>query len=162
MTDPRWVAGQRAHPQVQGPEANWYRDPDGMPVERWWDGAVWTGHVRSLPDLATPSRNDAQTQVGLIAGVLALVLAAIGVVLSQQSVSLASGGAIVWVGAALAIGGAVLALSIPRVRLFIKVLTVIAAVLGVASGLYINHQLDQKRKEIQQILNNVPSQYPPT
>jgi uncharacterized membrane protein len=133
-----------------------------MPVERWWDGVSWTGHVRSVAGFAPPTRSDAQSQVGLIAGVLALVLAVIGVVLSQQSVSVVSGGSIVWVGAALAIGAAVLALSIPRVRTFIKILTVIAAIIGVASGVYVNHQLDQKRKEIQQIFNDIPSYTPPS
>jgi hypothetical protein len=26
--------------------AGWYRDPSGRYLQRWWDGAAWTGHVR--------------------------------------------------------------------------------------------------------------------
>ena len=28
------------------PAANWYPDPSGAPVMRWWDGHDWTPHTR--------------------------------------------------------------------------------------------------------------------
>ena len=36
--------------------AGWYRDPSGRYLQRWWDGASWTGHVRGhrpAPDADT-------------------------------------------------------------------------------------------------------------
>lgn len=30
----------------QGPPAGWYPDPSGQPVNQWWDGTAWSGHVQ--------------------------------------------------------------------------------------------------------------------
>jgi hypothetical protein len=32
-----------------GPPPGWYRDPDGLPGVRWWDGTQWTPHAQPLP-----------------------------------------------------------------------------------------------------------------
>jgi hypothetical protein len=88
--------------------------------------------------------------------VLAIVLGVVGAICNMQSVSVASGAGIVWVGAALVIGGAVVALAIPRVRTWIKIVTTIGAILCVANAVSISHQLDDKRQQIQQILNGIP------
>lgn len=29
-------------------EPGWYRDPAGAPLDRWWDGAVWTTYTQPL------------------------------------------------------------------------------------------------------------------
>jgi hypothetical protein len=29
--------------------AGWYPDPSGAPLQRYWDGAVWTEHSAPLP-----------------------------------------------------------------------------------------------------------------
>lgn len=34
------------------PPSGWYADPWGGPVQRWWNGANWTGHVRPDPAAA--------------------------------------------------------------------------------------------------------------
>lgn len=52
------AAGQRpvnatAAPPPAGPPAGWYRDPQGQPLERWWDGSTWTDHTRT-PDAPPP------------------------------------------------------------------------------------------------------------
>ena len=31
-------------------EAGWYPDPDGSPLQRYWDGTAWTEHTRDAPD----------------------------------------------------------------------------------------------------------------
>jgi hypothetical protein len=90
-------------------------------------------------------------QIAQLAGILAVVLGVIGIVLSVQSVSLLTGAGRVWTGAALAIGGAVISLAVPRVRGWIKVVTVVLAIVCVASALYDEHQLNEKRQEIERI-----------
>ena len=143
---------------VSGPPAGWYADPDGQPIQRYWDGRAWTDHTRPAADFtgAAPGAEPDRDQVALIAGVLAIVLGVVGAICSLQSVSVASGAGIVWVGAALVIGGAVVALAIPRVRTWIKIVTAIGAILCVANAVSISHQLDNKRHQIQQILNDIP------
>lgn len=32
-----------------GPPSGWYNDPQGVPVERWWDGVRWTEHTKRFP-----------------------------------------------------------------------------------------------------------------
>ncbi len=41
----------------QGPPPGYYRDPDGKPAERWWDGQAWTDTTRPLvvPEQESPS-----------------------------------------------------------------------------------------------------------
>lgn len=31
-----------------GPPPGWFHDPNGQPVERWWDGIRWTEHTRDV------------------------------------------------------------------------------------------------------------------
>jgi hypothetical protein len=33
-------------PPPQGPPPGWYADPNGQPVQRWWDGYLWTEHTQ--------------------------------------------------------------------------------------------------------------------
>jgi hypothetical protein len=139
--------------------AGWYADPDGAPLQRYWSGADWTSHTRPAADYGTgmPSAEaNIRDQISLVAGVLAIVLAAVGLICNFQSVSLVSGAGIVWVGSALTISAAIFALAVPNVRTWIKFVTVIVAIVGVANGVYVNHQLDVRRQQIQQIFNQLP------
>ncbi len=129
----------------------WYPEPNGV-FQRFWDGQQWTQHTAPYAP-ARPANSEATVTVPVIAGTVAVVLVIVGMICNNQSVSVAQGSGIVWVGAALAIGGAVIALSIPGVRTSIKIVTVIAAIIGVANALYVDHQLNQKRDQIQQIIN---------
>jgi uncharacterized protein DUF2510 len=125
--------------------AGWYPDDNG--VLRFWDGRAWTGHAHYAP---------AQQQdrtLPLVGGLTAGVLIIVGVVCNIQSVSLLSGSGIVWVGTALAVAGAVVAVAVPRVRTWVKVIAVIAALITVANGVYVEHQLSQKRDQLEHIFN---------
>jgi hypothetical protein len=83
----------------------------------------------------------------------ALVLAVIDVCLAAfTTVSLASGMSTVWTGMTLAIGGAVLAFA-GRTGRATKIVCVVLATLAIVSAIYGNHQLDQKRLDISNILN---------
>lgn len=51
------IAAQSAEPESAAPPppppppsvpAGWYPDPNGQPVQRYWDGAVWTEHTAPL------------------------------------------------------------------------------------------------------------------
>jgi hypothetical protein len=34
---------------AQGPPAGWYLDPDGLDVQRWWDGTKWSDVTQAIP-----------------------------------------------------------------------------------------------------------------
>ena len=36
-----------------GSPPGWYPDPGGQPLQRWWNGTMWTGATRSLPQAPT-------------------------------------------------------------------------------------------------------------
>ena len=92
------------------------------------------------------------SDVPLYAGIVAVIFSVIGLILSQMNVSLLTGSGIVWVGAALTIGAVILAWSVPGMRRWIKIVTAMIAVIGLTSGIYVEHQLSNQRHEIQQIL----------
>jgi hypothetical protein len=140
--------------------AGWYPEPNS-PMQRFWDGHQWTEHTAPfIPPPTSAETIDTTVSVPVLAGAIAMVLVVIGMVCNFQSVSLAQGSGIIWIGAALAIGGAVLAMSMPRVRTSIKVIAVIAALIGIANGIYVDKQLDHKRDQLQQIFNDIPSSVP--
>jgi hypothetical protein len=42
------VAVQQPFPAPPPMPAGWYRDPDGRPCNRWWDGIQWTHHTAPM------------------------------------------------------------------------------------------------------------------
>lgn len=80
---------------MSSPTPNWYPDPSGQPLLRWWDGRQWTEHVQppaapapaagpahsapSAPARAPEQRRRSRKGlvIGLTAGALALVLIAV-------------------------------------------------------------------------------------
>ena len=55
------------------------------------------------------------------------------------------------------IAAAVIAFAVPRVQRWIVVVCALAAVFAVANGVNVNNQLDDKREQIQHILDPIPS-----
>ncbi len=71
------------------------------------------------------------------------------------SVSLMSGSGTVWVGVAIAAVSVALAFFLGATN-GVRVTASICLALGLASALYIEHQLDQKRTEMSNIFKNGP------
>jgi uncharacterized membrane protein YadS len=70
-----------------------------------------------------------------------------------KTVSLLTGDTVLWIGAALAAGGVVAAFA-AKALTPVKVTTVLILALCVVNVAYVEHQLDQRRQEIQWILDN--------
>jgi hypothetical protein len=147
----------------------WY--PDGQGATRYWDGSAWTAHVaQPSPTFAAPvnqgpplpgwqhGRQETSPTSGTSGtntlAVVAIVLGVIGTAIAVfTQVSLVSGMSTVWIGMAIALGGLVMAFA-ARARTGLKIVCAILAALAVASAVYDNHQLDNKRREISDIFNN--------
>ncbi|HWG27098.1 hypothetical protein [Actinospica sp.] len=73
--------------QPSSAPSGWYptgeTGPDGLPVERWWDGATWSAMVRPLGggDAGAPGARGKRSSAfkGLVAAAVVVVLAGIGV-----------------------------------------------------------------------------------
>lgn len=46
------MSDEQSNPPTHPPD--WYPDPAGEPLERWWDGAGWTDHTRPLTAAPLP------------------------------------------------------------------------------------------------------------
>lgn len=90
-----------------------------------------------------------------VAILVTCALSVIGLLLQFQSVSLLTGAGLLWVGASLAAFGVVAAF-VTRVPTALKVAAVVVLLLCAVNVAYVEHQLDQRRHEIQQVLDNWP------
>ncbi len=85
-----------------------------------------------------------------------LVVSAIGLILSQQNTSVAQGSSTIWIGfiisGAVAVGG----FFVTGLPTWVKVVLVVVAVLALGSAIYVEYELAQRRREIQDILNQLP------
>jgi len=141
------VAADETH-EVAQTAPGWYADNERADRLRYWDGAAWTEHTAPVatPGLVKPSA----------AGNLALLAAAVvGLVMAMQSTSLLNGTTNLWIGAVIASAAGIAAWVLrPRVSDAVVVLTTIAAVLALASVLYAEHQMNEKRDEISHLLDD--------
>ena len=102
-----------------------------------------------------PPTNDKKAAVAV--GVC--VLAVIGTIMSMQSTSLLNGTGSIWLGVVL-VGAAVAAAFFLRGATWVKVVAAVLLGLSLFSALYMEHQMTEKRNEIQRDLNSW--QQPPT
>jgi hypothetical protein len=130
-------------------QPGWYRDQYG--VMRWWDGHQWTAHVAPPPPPPPP----ASDQTGQIIAFGLIALAVIGTAIALfTNVSVVSGTGTVWVGAAVAAVASVGAFMFSRrVGVGVRITCAILAVLAIVGAVYDEHQVQQKRDEINQIFN---------
>jgi hypothetical protein len=136
------------------PAPGWYPSQPGS--EAWWDGQRWTGRTRpTSTDFVAPRDHPATTpeQIGTFGIVGGAILAVIGVAMQFQSVSLLTGAGMLWIGAGLTLGG-VVAIFALHGQTVLRVLAIIALVFCVANVAYAEHELDQKRQQIQSIFGS--------
>lgn len=129
----------------------WYQGPLDPPgTLRWWDGQAW-GPAAPPPALQQSPRSGVSPRV-LGFGVAAVT--AVGSVIADfTDVSLLSGTGTVWTGAVIAVLGAIAAFVVPRVPRWATITAVVLALTAVASAIYDEVQLHDKRQELNNILN---------
>lgn len=135
-------------PPVREIPAGWYPHPSMADTQRYWDGQKWTDHIAPTSRASVPDQTDSPSQV---AAALAVAVAVVGLILSQQSVSVMSGSGIVWTGAALCVGAAIMT-RLVKVPTWARVVCVVAAIIAVLSAFYVEQELDDRRQEINDIL----------
>lgn len=129
----------------------WYPHPSMAGTRRYWDGQVWTDHIAPM-DAPAPASARAHQQSQLVT-VCVLAGSIVGLIMALQSASLLTGTGTQWTGAGIATAaGAVTYVLRRSIPTWLRVVSVLAALLAVANVVYLENQLDQKREEINQIL----------
>jgi hypothetical protein len=131
------------------PPSGWYPDPQNPGMERWWQDGAWTGAAR--PTGATAVVESKRFAHWSLVGLL-VSLVGVAIVLFTD-VTVLSGMNQVVFGAIIASAGAVIAL-IGRRSIALRLSCVVLAVIAIAGAAYDQHQVDQKRQEIQQIFDS--------
>lgn len=139
-------------PQGFTPPPGWQPDPAwGDPPYGW---QLWVAD--GAPAAATPgdSPSGGRPTSATWAVAISLVLAVVGLAIGMQPVSLLSGSGILYVGAAIAGGGAVLSFA-THVKPWVQIVTTIAAFAVVANIVYVEHQLDVRRQQVNQEISSI-------
>ena len=123
-----------------------YPDPSDPSKNVYWDGRSWAG--QSAPAVSSQNGKGRQTAVNFGA----FVLIAIGLMMSTQSVSLLTGSGPIWTAVAVIAGGTALAFFLGA-SVIIRVLAVLALVLGVANAISIENQMSTKRDELTRVFD---------
>ncbi len=105
----------------------------------------------STPPPAPPKLTAAPATIAAL-----LVVSAIGFILSQQGTSVAQGSSTIWLGFIISGAVAVAGFFVTGLPTWVKVVLVIVAVLALGSAIYVEYELAQRRREIQDILNQLP------
>ena len=106
----------------------------------------------STPPPAPPKLTAAPATIAAL-----LVVSAIGFILSQQGTSVAQGSSTIWLGFIISGAVAVAGFFVTGLPTWVKVVLVIVAVLALGSAIYVEYELAQRRREIQDILNQLPA-----
>lgn len=127
----------------------WYQAPLDPPgTLRWWDGRGWGPPA---PPPHPPSGSGVSPRV---LGFAIVAVTAVGAALADfTSVSLLSGTGTVWTGAVIAVLGAIASFVVPKTPRWAVITSVVLAMTAVATAIYDEVQLHNRRQELNGILN---------
>lgn len=147
------------------PPEGWYPVDDH--TERYWNGEAWSDSTRprfgarsAPPSQPQPSRPPQSLEPAqsseppqssspvAIAGVLSASV--LGLFLAGQSASLMTGTGSIWTGVAIGLGAVIFAFVL-KVRGWLKLIAVIAVLIGIASAVSVETALEEQRQEFNQI-----------
>lgn len=127
------------------PAPGWYPDPSGSGKQIYWDGAAWSAPA---PDT---DKSVASKKIAVAVGVC--VLAVIGTMMSMQSASLITGSGPLWTGVGV-VAAAVAVAFLLGGAIWVRVVACVLLAISLASVLYMENQLTEKRNEMTQIFDN--------
>lgn len=139
----------------------WYPDPTDPLKQRqiYWDGASWappapvppTEQPNNAPAPAQTDKSDKSKKAAVAFGVC--ILAAIGLVMTMQSVSLMTGTGSLWTGVAVVAVGAAAAFFLGAPK-WVRVVAAICLAIALFNVSYMENQLSKKREELSQVFKN--------
>lgn len=132
----------------------WYPDPSDPSRNNYWDGNAWQGS----PAAAEADKSSISKQTGVAIGVC--VLAAVGLVMSMQSVSLMTGSGPVWTGVAIAAIGLALAFFLGASK-WARVIVIAFVAASVLNAITIEIQLSKNRAEFNQKMSDISNVFRP-
>jgi hypothetical protein len=115
-----------------------------------FDQELYGYSAEAPPDQPSP-------QIQKLIGVGALLLSAVGLILTQSSVSVATGAGIIYVGLALGVGGAIVAWVMGGSATWLKIVTALILVACLASTIYDVHALSVRQQQIETCLHDLTS-----
>lgn len=127
------------------PAPGWYPDPSNSGRQIYWDGSAWTTPV---PDSGGSNRSK---QIAVAVGVC--VLAVVGTMMSMQSASLMTGTGPLWTGVGV-VGAAVAVAFFLGGAVWVRVVACILLAISLASVLYMENAINEKRSELTEIFDN--------
>lgn len=127
------------------PAPGWYPDPSNSGRQIYWDGSAWSA---PLPDSANSLRSK---HIAVAVGVC--VLAVVGTMMSMQSASLITGTGALWTGVGV-VGVAVAVAFFLGGAIWVRAVACVLLAISLASVLYMESAIDEKRRELTQIFDN--------
>ncbi|MDQ1199928.1 uncharacterized membrane protein YgaE (UPF0421/DUF939 family) [Rhodococcus sp. SORGH_AS303] len=112
----------------------------------YWDGRSWVGPAGPAAAGPTGKGRRAAANFG------AFVLVAIGLLMSMQSVSLLTGSGPIWTGVAVIAVGTALAFFLGASTI-VRLLAVLALVLGVVNAVTIENEMSERRGELSRVFD---------
>lgn len=130
-------------------EPGWYPDPSDPSKNIYWNGTTWSGSPTTNADA---DKSIINKQAGISIGVC--VLAAVGLVMSMQSVSLMSGSSPVWTGVAITAVGVALAFFLGASK-WPRIFVTCCLIGSLINAVYIEVQLQQQRNEFREKMSEI-------
>lgn len=127
------------------PAPGWYPDPSNSARQIYWDGAAWSAPA---PDT---DKSNASKKTAVAIGVC--VLSIIGTMMSMQSASLLTGTGPLWTGVGVAAAAVAVAFFLGG-AVWVRAVASVLLVISLASVLYMENQITEKRNEMSRIFDN--------